>query len=267
MSSLTDALIAAKLIGAQGGGSGGGSGLPEITTEAVEIMPQTTVAFSDMGGGMYTAQTDFVATSGSTYTITWDGTDYECTPLVMGGEYALGNMGIAGGEDTGEPFLLTNALGGGNAWITLSTAATHVCKIVGLVQVPVDGSVLVVVGGEWTAQNGYGYTKDSVVTPIDSKYSQSPVIECHANVDVTSSMVLQKGKVTMVSFNNVTPPISTTGNEAIIYFRLANNATPFLVQDGALVENETSGGVWVYNIGDADVTISSGDEIVIRLIR
>lgn len=262
MSNLTDALIAAKLVGGNGG-SGGGSGLPEIRTETVEIVPQTTVAFSDAGSGMYTAPTDFVATSGSTYTVTWDEADYECTPLVMGGQYALGNMGILGGEDTGEPFLLTNAFGG-NSWVTQSTAATHVCKIVGLAQTPADGSALVVVGGEWTVQDGYGYTKDSVVTPIESKYIPSTIRELHA--DVTTSNVLPKGQVKMVSFNNTTPPMPEGTEGAIIRFRLANDATPFLVQHGGLAQNGTSGNAWVYNVGDADVSVSSGDEIVIQLI-
>lgn len=264
MSNLTDALIAAKLMGGSGG-SGGGSGLPEIGTETQTVLPEATLSFSDAGGGMYTAPTDFVATSGSTYTVTWDGTDYECTPLVMGGQYALGNMGILGGEDTGEPFLLTNAMGG-NMWITTSSAATHVCKIAGLVQFPADGSALVVAGGEWAVQDGYGYTRDSVVTPIDSKYIPSAVIDLTADANITSSIVLRKGQVATIPFNNVTPPISEKGDGAIIRFRLVNNTTPFLVQSGGLADGGASGSVWVYNIGDADVSISSGEKIAIKMI-
>lgn len=265
MSDLTNALIAAKLMGAQGGGSGGGSGLPEITTQPQTVLPEATLSFSDAGGGMYTAPTDFVATSGSTYTITWDGTDYTCTPLVMGGQYALGNMGLLGGEDTGEPFLMTNAMGN-NTWVTQSSAATHVCKIAALAQVPADGSALVVVGGEWVAQDGYGYTKDSIVTPIDNKYIPTAVRECTADADIPSSIVLQKGKVATIPFNNVTPPISGKGDGAIIRFRLVNNTTPFLVQSGGLTDGGASGVAWVYNIGDADVSISSGEKIAIKMI-
>ena len=148
MSNLTDALIAAKLVGGSGG-SGGGSGLPEITTEPVVIMPQATLSFTEFQG-MYISSTDFVATDGETYTVTWDGTDYTCTTVMIKGKFLLGNIGLLGGEDTGEPFVISDAMEQSN-WITRSTAATHICKISGMAQVPPDGYVLMVVDGEWKA--------------------------------------------------------------------------------------------------------------------
>lgn len=149
MSNLTDALIAAKLVGGSGG-SGGGSGLPEIKTEEVEVMPETTLSFSSSGGN-YGAPTDFVPDDGATYVISWDGVDYTCTTLTQGGMFTLGNMLILGGPDTGEPFLITNVMGTGG-WITQSTAATHLCGITQEMQTPPNKAILIVEDGEWKTE-------------------------------------------------------------------------------------------------------------------
>lgn len=160
MSNLTEALIAAKLVGGSGG-SGGGSGLPEITTETVEIMPEATLSFSSSGGN-YGAPTDFVPDNGATYVISWDGVDYTCTTLTQGGMFALGNMLILGGPDTGEPFLITNMMGTGG-WITQSTAATHLCGITQERQTPPNKAILIVEDGEWKTEHLSKFASAAVV--------------------------------------------------------------------------------------------------------
>lgn len=74
-----------------------------------EIVPQTTVAFSEMAGKMgATLLENFDAVEGSNYTISWDGTDYVCTCILYNGFPVLGNLGTLGlGNDTGEPFVFT----------------------------------------------------------------------------------------------------------------------------------------------------------------
>lgn len=147
---------------AEGGGSGGGSGLPEITTEPVVIMPQATLSFTAYQG-LYTSQTDFVADDGSTYVISWDGVDYTCTALTQGGMFALGNMAMIGGPDTGEPFLITNAMGNG-AWFTQSTAATHLCGITQERQTPPNKAILIVEDGEWKTEPIKNFTSAAIVS-------------------------------------------------------------------------------------------------------
>lgn len=73
-----------------------------------EIIPQTTVAFTESGKFMAAFWPEnFDLVYGRTYLISWDGVDYICTGILSDGVYpVLGNLGLAGsGEDTGEPFL------------------------------------------------------------------------------------------------------------------------------------------------------------------
>lgn len=76
-----------------------------------EIIPQTTVTFSEMSGKMAASWPEsFDLVDGQTYAISWDGVDYICTGILFGGVYpVLGNLGLIGaGEDTGEPFIFMN---------------------------------------------------------------------------------------------------------------------------------------------------------------
>lgn len=175
MSDLTNALIAAKLMG--NGGGGGGSGLPPISTETVVIVPQATLSFTEYQGS-YISQTDFVADNGATYLISWDGVDYTCTALTQAGMFALGNTLMIGGPDTGEPFLTTNAMGNG-AWITNSTAATHLCGISQEAQTPPNKAILIVEDGEWKTEPLFKFASAAVVTV---KYGTT--ISVGANADI-----------------------------------------------------------------------------------
>lgn len=85
MSNLTDALIAAKLVGGSGG-SGGGSGLPEITTTTTTIFAEQSVAFTDLDGIYGSDVLNIELSGGASYTVTWDGTDYTCVAVDLGAD-------------------------------------------------------------------------------------------------------------------------------------------------------------------------------------
>ena len=72
-----------------------------------EIVPESTVVFSDISGIMGARwPQNFDALEGQTYTISWDGTEYECVCTLVNGTQALGNLAIIGtGSNTGEPFM------------------------------------------------------------------------------------------------------------------------------------------------------------------
>ena len=136
--SVIDAIIAKKLCG---GGGGGGSvpkpltydympeGYPSKTAETVTLMEEQELAFAHVPNGMYAAfLTDGLAlVPGQTYTVKWDGTEYECVFFDDSKEAYLGNASIGGsGEDTGEPFLYDAYQ---NAFSTLDTSASHTISI------------------------------------------------------------------------------------------------------------------------------------------
>ena len=126
-----------------GGGGGGGSVskpltydyMPEGKTKkemgTVTLLEEQEIAFTSIEeGGFYIAPATnaFEIVEGQTYTISWDGTEYECVGAAFAsGRYVLGNLSIEGaGADTGEPFLYVyDTAGPSGTLVTLDTAASH----------------------------------------------------------------------------------------------------------------------------------------------
>lgn len=145
---------------------------PFYTGDPVEtvLVEEQTVAFSDMNG-VYTVQgwpTEFDAVVGETYTVSWDGTEYECECLSMQGLPYIGNLAVAGVEiDTGEPFIFTNQ----GAWAvgTNDTASEHIIKISGITKqiTKIDEKYLPIA----TSNNAGIGTKDVIY--IDGIYTEA----------------------------------------------------------------------------------------------
>lgn len=62
--------------------------------------------------------------SGNTYKVIWDNAVYTCTAFTLQDMVAVGNAGILGGADTGEPFGISY-MDGGLAFGTTSTQTNH----------------------------------------------------------------------------------------------------------------------------------------------
>lgn len=76
-----------------------------------EIVPEETVSFTNDSGVMVALwPPTFNAVKGQTYIVKFDGADYTCTCIRLGGEGAplvLGNLSLLKvGDDTGEPFVM-----------------------------------------------------------------------------------------------------------------------------------------------------------------
>lgn len=119
-------------------GGGGGSvpkpltfdympeGYPTKSVETTTLMEEQQVAFT-LNGGFYVAQLTnaLEIVEGQTYTVSWDGTEYECVCVYDGKSEMLGNLSILGeGDDTGEPFLYLD-----DYFATLDTAASHTISV------------------------------------------------------------------------------------------------------------------------------------------
>lgn len=82
-------------------------GYPSKSVQTTMLMEEQQVAFT-LSDGFYMAQLTnaFEIVDGQTYTVVWDGTEYECVGIAMKPESAIGNTSIVGeGSDTGEPFV------------------------------------------------------------------------------------------------------------------------------------------------------------------
>lgn len=147
---------------------------PFYTGDPVEtvLVEEQTVAFSDMGG-VYAVKgwpTNFDAVVGKTYTISWDGTEYECECECLGNQSTLGfgNLAIAGaGIDTGEPFIFMYQ--GAWAVCTNDTASEHLISVSSIVHpvTKIDEKYLPIA----TSNNAGIGTKD--VIHIDGIYTEA----------------------------------------------------------------------------------------------
>lgn len=133
-----------KFLKQYGGGGGGGSvpkpltydympdGYPSKTMGAITLMEEQELEFA-LSNGVYIAPTTnaFKIVEGQTYTVKWDGTEYECVGAVFNSSPVLGNLSIRGAsDDTGEPFLyaynISQFLG---QFGTLDTSASHTISV------------------------------------------------------------------------------------------------------------------------------------------
>ena len=127
-------------------GGGGGSvpkpltydympeGYPSKSVQTTTLMEEQQVAFAlSEEDRVYMAQITnaFEIVDGQTYTVNWDGTEYECVGVVIQPQSALGNLSIAGGgSDTGEPFIYVyNTQQHGGIFATHDTSANHTISV------------------------------------------------------------------------------------------------------------------------------------------
>ena len=116
-------------------------GYPTKTMGTVTLMEEQELAFtstSDIAGSIGVLTTSaFDIVAGQTYTVNWDGTEYECVGFTFDSVPGIGNLSILGvGDDTGEPFVCSyqyNESIGVEAvvdqFFTLDTAASHTISV------------------------------------------------------------------------------------------------------------------------------------------
>lgn len=138
-------LALAKSYTNQHSGSGGGSvpkpltydympeGYPKKSMQTTMLMEEQQVAFTLDSPTYFALLTNpFEISEGQTYTVNWDGTEYECVCFALTDiVYRFGNMSILGeGSDTGEPFLYTYKIRKQEGvFVTLDTSASHTISV------------------------------------------------------------------------------------------------------------------------------------------
>ena len=109
------------------------AGYPKKTMGTVTLMEEQALAFTLDSTTYFGSPTNpFEISEGQTYTVNWDGTEYECVCFALTDiVYRFGNMSILGeGSDTGEPFLYTYKIRKQEGvFITLDTSASHTISV------------------------------------------------------------------------------------------------------------------------------------------
>ena len=122
-------------------------GYPSKTMGTVTVMEEQELAFlaSEFYDFNYVSfiPTPLDIAEGQTYTVNWDGTEYECVGFYFNGEgIFLGNISVLGvGDDTGEPFLYGyNSHESENIFITPDTSPRHTISVKGIDEVAIPMS-------------------------------------------------------------------------------------------------------------------------------
>ena len=108
-------------------------GYPKKSVQTTTLMEEQELAFTSDGEGIYGAPLTnaLEIVEGETYTVNWDGTEYECVGAVFNSMHIIGNLSImGGGADTGEPFIYgyNKSLHAGN-FATHDSSASHIISV------------------------------------------------------------------------------------------------------------------------------------------
>ena len=137
-------ISADNVISATGSGGGGSipkpltydympEGYPSKSVQTTTLMEEQQVAFTLDSPTYFALLTNpFEISVGQTYTVNWDGTEYECVCFASTyNVYRFGNISIlGGGGDTGEPFLYTYKTSKQEGYFdTLDTSASHTISV------------------------------------------------------------------------------------------------------------------------------------------
>lgn len=160
--------------------------------------------FDDFGVYMKDIPVSFTLTDGKAYVINWDGTEYECIAQdashVMPDTIAMGNGGIMGYPDTGEPFIigttvneygtwavffaLTDTEDGGSHTVGIKEFGTVIQKLDNKYLNFIETTMKEIIPDsditfEWNGADGYWQMPGSSITLTENQYQE--LVDLHTN--------------------------------------------------------------------------------------
>lgn len=231
-------------------GGGGGSvpkpltfdympeGYPTKSVQTTTLMEEQEVAFK-LSNGVYRApmKNAFEIVEGQTYTVSWDGTEYECVGAAFGGKaYVLGNPSIlGGGADTGEPFIyIYDTTPHFGMFATLDTSASHTISVKTTV--------------ETVTPMAEEYLPENIATKADVEVAQTIAENAQTtaenaqttanNAQTTANNALPKtggavsGNLTVDAKNYSSRTVISAGEMALQYVNSAGTAEDMVVISG-----------------------------------
>ena len=235
-------------------------GYPTKSVQTTTLMEEQEVAFTS-SDGLYMAQLTnaFKIVDGQTYTVNWDGTEYECVGVVFNAIPALGNLSImGGGSDTGEPFVYgydTQQHGG--MFATLGTSASHT------ISVKTTAGTVTPIAEEYLPKN---IATKSDVENVQTIANNAEIIANNAeiiannaqttannaqttanNAQTTADAALPKtggavsGNLTVDAKNNSYRTVISAGEMALQYVNSAGTASNRVVISGRVISSIVAG--------------------------
>ena len=229
----------------------------------VTLMEEQALAFALEDGTVYSAYPNEVPeiVEGQTYTVNWDGTEYECVcAVLMSTILALGNKSIFGsGDDTGEPFLYLST----GAFATLETTASHT------ISVKKTAEIVIPMAGEFipvASEDNYGAVKKSEIVTAYKFDTQAPhdqMVKAIAAFGTgNASIVWGKDKVISASYNSSDDTISVRfAEDPLKTLTFPNNNGAYVKNVGSTIYGELQGNqVRILNDNNAYAVLAAEGE-------
>ena len=229
------------------------AGYPTKSVQTATLMEEQELAFALEDDTVYSAYPNEAPAivEGQTYTVNWDGTEYECVCAVFASTIlSLGNKSIFGsGDDTGEPFLYIRNQASGT-FATLETTASHTIsvKTTGEVATPMAEEFLPV-----ASENNYGVVKKSEIVTSYKFGTQAPHDQMVGAIAAfrtgNASIVWGKNKVISASYNSSDDTISVIfAEEPLKTLTFPNNNGAYVKNVGSTTYGELQGNqVRIFN--------------------
>ena len=215
-------------------------GYPTKSVQTTTLMEEQEVEFALAYGAQYTASITeaFEIVEGQTYTVNWDGTEYECVGIVIKPMSTLGNLSIMGpGDDTGEPFLYVyDTKRHAGMFATLDTAASHT------IRVKTTGEIVTPMAEEYLPKNIA--TKSEVKnaqTTAENAQSTAENAQTTANAALPKTGGTMSGNLTIDTENDSYQTIISPGEMALKYVRPTGSVEDIVVISGRGVTSIVSG--------------------------
>ena len=248
-------------------GGGGGSvpkpltfdympeGYPTKSVQTTTLMEEQELAFA-LSNGVYMAQltSAFEVVEGQTYTVNWDGTEYECVGVSSDENvYVFGNLSIVGmGDDTGEPFAYGYNPGRAfGQFVTLDTAASHTISVKTTAETvtPIDGKYLPkniatkseVKNAQTTAKNAQTTAKNAQTTAENAQTTAENAQTTAENAQTTAENKFQLMRQNTVTTTTTIGTVSnSSGSVPVKGLNIAVGSTIKFTADG----NISGKAVW-----------------------
>ena len=228
-------------------------GYPKKSVQTTTLMEEQELAFaSDASAeaGQYVAYLtnalDIV--EGQTYTVNWDGTEYECVSFAFNENISMfGNKSIIGlGDNTDEPFIYAynaNTVNGG--FTTLDTSASHTISVKTQREIvtpmapeflpagvlPAGGSAFIV---NVTMNDGVNYVADKTYAEISEALANGQIPYCIYGKAVFHIMLSDSLLNTYRADNSHNFLCITPDNLAITEIKITNNDDVSLIECGKI---------------------------------
>lgn len=173
---------------------------PFYETET-EVIPLATVETVDAGNGMPPVAQNVLPpitfAEDYTYRVTFDGTEYECTPIEERGVGYIGYIGMMHGSQIGAEFPFIYGSDGTNSFIATVTAGEHTVKIVEKAIVPLPHRFLPkeLRFGEKIASEGDVVYRETFTTEDWGTFGQyyDPITKLNLNVGQSYTITFDDG--------------------------------------------------------------------------